>query len=239
MKIYVPTIQRGPDLKTTYMLKNMGREHFVVAPTGEHRSDELLLWCPEKGIRATRNWILDFHRDNFPNDPKLVMLDDDLEFWERNSEGTKFFRTDDISLMLHNIQVMLDEYAHGGVCEKYMSQTRPRTASFNGRYYHLLAYNTSLWPHEFRARVEVGEDHDINLQLLTAGRSNFIITEWANADRPYASGGCSTWRTTDLELREANKLSTLFPGLVKVVQIPGRPCKIQIAWKKAAKQGGI
>lgn len=243
MRIYIPTVARQDRQETAYLLKQNKIPYTIVTAAGQTGyHDEDVVWTPPhvKGIMATRNWILDTHPRFYKGDLKLVLLDDDLMFYERSVDGSKFPKTTNISRLLLVIEQMLENFAHGGVTEKFMSQTKPRNYIRNARYYHVLAYNLAKFPDpQPRARVLVGEDHDINLQLLTRGCPNFVLTEWANADRPYAKGGCSTWRNPALELQEADKLAALFPTIVRVVKFPDKPCRLRIQWTEAARIGGL
>lgn len=243
MKIYIPTAGRQERQETAYVLRLSGIPYTIVTPAGEtgHHDDDVV-WTPPliKGIMQTRNWILDFHRKAYPDDPKLVMMDDDLVFYARNDDGKKFLRTVALTDMMSALDRCLELFAHGGVTEKFMSQTKKRGYIRNARYYHILAYNLSMFPTPHpRARVEVGEDHDMNLQLLTSGRPNFVLTEWANSDKPYAPGGCAIWRNPALELLEARRLAQYFPTIVKVVEFPGKPCRLRISWSEATRIGAL
>jgi hypothetical protein len=245
MKIYIPTRDRVEG-KTAYALKEAGIEHFVVAPTGEQRSDDKLLWCPFHGIRATRNYIMDYHQENFPDDPKLVMLDDDMVFWARTEDGKRFLKCESSMLpeLMAHLDDMLNSYAHGGIVEKFMSQAQPRHYRENGRYTHLNAYNLSLFQckdHEDKCRMEaeVGEEQDLNIHLLTMGRPSFQLTEWTWTDKQYAPGGCSAWRTDEVEIAAGHFLEKKYPGIVKLMQPEGKKPRVRISWSTAAARGGL
>lgn len=194
--------------------------------------------CPVTGIRAVRQWILDHARD------KLVMFDDDLRIYYR-TEDNKFKRAGPnhvISLMA-SIGDMLDQYAHGGVAERFMAHTRPRGHVLNKRYFHILCYNKRLFPRPYPAyRVETGEDHDMNLQLLKSGRPGFFLTEWAHDDKPWAPGGCNTWRTREIHEQSVYDLAKYHSDVITVCE-PTRDMKshgdasvsMKIGWAKAAR----
>lgn len=178
------------------------------------------------GIRETRQAILEMPAE------RIIMLDDDLRFFVRHREGARFRAANptDVKAMIAELDYKLDRFAHGGVMPRYMGNRAPRDFTMNVKYYHVLAYNKALFPKDrtIAFRTAVGEDHDLNLQLLEAGCRNFVLTEWAQDDNEGASGGCSTWRTVELEYREADRLAELHPGLVKRVHH-----RVYVQWKRA------
>ena len=232
MKIYIPTLNRPGRQRTAEALRESNVDYcLVLCDIDENKYDHPYIVTDVYGIRATRQWIMDQAEDKF------VMMDDDLRFHARRSD-TKFEEAtpNDVGLMVNTLDMMLDQYAHGGVTEKFMSHTKPRNYVENARYYHILGYNKAMFPEPRPTyRVEIGEDHDMCLQLLTTGRSNFVLTEWANDDKSHAEGGCNSWRNPELEVQEAKKLCELFPGLITHVDGPN----IRISWKKAAAKGGL
>jgi hypothetical protein len=232
LRIFIPTINRQARQRTAAILEDAQVDYELVVSTNDSAPD---LYPPDtlrtmaKGIRETRQTILDFS-----DDPKVLMLDDDLRFYARLTNG-KFVEAEpqQVAAMASAIDTFLDTFAHGGIAAKFMSNTSPRGHVENAKYYHVLAYNKTLMPDPAPTfRTEVGEDHDMNLQLLTRGYPNFVLTEYANDDKERASGGCQTWRTDELELAEAVRLRDFFPDFVT---LNGRRPKI--AWKRAYAYG--
>ncbi len=233
MKIYIPTIGRADKQRTAEVLRAAGLDFVLV--TSDTDPASYAGWphvvIEEYGIRDRRQWIL----DNAEED-KVIMMDDDLRFFFR-AEEKKFRQADptEVACMVNAVVAMLDHYAHGGVTDRFMCNAQPRIFKENSRYYHILAYNKALFPDPApRYTLYTSEEQEMNLKLLTAGKKNFVITEWTTDDVPYAPGGCSMWRTPDLETQEAKKLAEMFPGIVTNTGGP----KNRIAWKKAAQQGG-
>jgi hypothetical protein len=234
MDIYIPTAGRSQQ-KTAELLDESGLDYTLVLTKGDNHpastpNANILEARAERGIRAIRQFILEWAEGKF------VMLDDDLRFYSRKSDGSfKKATPKSIRKMFEELDATLDIFAHAGITEKYMSQTRPRDRIYNARYYHILAYNKKLFPEPTpRFRCEVGEDHDMNLQLLLAGCDNCVLTEWANDDVSHAPGGCSLWRNHKIERQEAVHLGRLFPDIVKM---KGKYIA-RINWKKAAGIGG-
>src|SRR5215470_7887335 len=66
--------------------------------------------------------------------------------------------------------------------------------------------------------VELRSDMCVTLQLLLKGYANAIWTETVVDQKRDAPGGCNTYRTDEMSDDEAEKLATLFPGYVSVVE---------------------
>lgn len=247
MNIYIPTIGRRDNQKTAEMLAEAGIDFILVIPESEKKiKGYTCLPCPAKGIRATRQWILEQAKGKF------IMMDDDLDFFIRSSDGKKFNRSTpkQVKMMCWSLEAMLKDYAHGGVLERFMAQTQPRKWKNNGKYLHVLCYNKNLFPNPHpKYELEVTEDMEMNLKLLTSGRPSCILTEYAADNVCYSTGGCNVWRTHKLEYQEHKKLEKMFPDLVKVIiEDPDKlkknwnmkaqtNLKTRINWKKAYEQG--
>jgi hypothetical protein len=89
--------------------------------------------------------------------------------------------------------------------------------------------------------MKVMEDFDVALSLLTKGYENAIINTVAhNQKGSGAVGGCSVWRTPQVQAQAALKLAELYPGIVKVVEKTtktawggGTRTDVTIQWKAA------
>jgi len=247
-KIFIPTSGRPTKQKTAQRLADAGITFTLVTNKGESKLVKAeygwtnVVEYPHKNIKEIRQYVLDMVPKG-----KLVMLDDDLEIYARQPDNKWPKATNtELRRLFSTVGTMLDTYAHGGVCDKFMSQHRPTTYQRNQRYYHIDAFNTALFPNpKPRYRCEGSEDMDMNLQLLKLGRPNFLLTQWAHADKAWAEGGCSVWRTpTSSELIQ-RKLAALHPDVIKLVQ-PKRDMKshgnpsfsMRINWRKAAEIGG-
>lgn len=241
MNIYILSSGR-PSRQITYnnLPKDLKYNIIFVVPEKdmvqylETHGDCNFIFHRKEGIRATRQYVLDLTGDN-----KLVLLDDDLTFYIRQYAGNYIKNIkEDLHRLFDLVNEELDNYAHVGLCNKFMSQTQPRIRNVGLGYYQFLAYNKALFPKPApRFRLEIGEEHDFHLQLRSRGLISSVLTEWAKSDVSHAPGGCEEWRTKALEITEHNRMADLWPGIVKVV-----PTKkfsgttIRIAWKKLDKQ---
>jgi hypothetical protein len=90
-------------------------------------------------------------------------------------------------------------------------------------------------------RVIVMEDFDVTLQVLRTGRANCVLNKWVtNQGGSNTAGGCSHYRTPEVQTESALKLAELHPGLVNVVRKRTKTSwggeertDVIIQWKKA------
>jgi hypothetical protein len=94
-------------------------------------------------------------------------------------------------------------------------------------------------------RVKVMEDFDVNLQLLKKGRPSKISYYYAQGQgSSNAAGGCSEWRTMEVQSQGAERLKALHPDVVEVVEKETKTAwggatrkDVKVQWKKAYKLG--
>lgn len=239
MRIFIPTAGRPDRQITSDALCEAGIDHYVVGdlddlpPLREHRG---FLRYEMRGIRGKRQYIFDFARgEKFD---KILMLDDDLVFRKRNDEG-KFLRAEPGELpdLINTLADLLEDHAHVGILDEFMSHTQPRVAKYHGRYNQVLGYNLRLFPDIWPSfRIEINEEHDFHLQLGAAGLAPAISCEWTKSSKPYSAGGCAVWRTPEVEREGHEALARNFPDLVTVV--PAKSLSgwgIRVKWKDAIR----
>jgi hypothetical protein len=97
-------------------------------------------------------------------------------------------------------------------------------------------------------RVPVMEDFDLTLQLLRAGFPNRVSYEFCWNQRGSGSeGGCSTYRTGEMQAAAARRLAELHPDFVKVVTKSSKSnwkqgdmqerVDVIVQWRKAFEAG--
>jgi len=195
------------------------------------------------GIAAKRQFMLRLKESG-----KILMLDDDLKFYRRIEDGSRFLPTkpEQTVEMINNICTLLGKYTMVGLADKFMSQSLPRGHIECHRFNQTLCFNRDRFPKpwpEFRGLI--AEEHDIMLQLITRGHKTAIITEYSKVDRPYSKGGCSDWRTTEIMMSEIERMAQLWPGIVTYTEYPARKdgtrhpqgYKVRFDWKAAVRQG--
>jgi hypothetical protein len=262
MKIYIPSAGRA-DRQLTWerlgprVLREFGA--VIVAPPGDSgglqkSTGNLSLSCSYAGIAATRQWILDYHTEAYPNDPVVLMLDDDLSIWRRRvgEEVPARYTKATESQILQGLRAFdrrMRKFAHGSIGHALMCHLS-LPVSYNGRMLRALAYNVDMVPDDLRFDLPVMEDFDMTLKLLTRGydsyTTNILVQDQSNNN---SEGGCSTYRTPATQSAAAQQLQKRWPEFVRVVErAPKREWKgafegaprtdVRINWKKAAKAGG-
>jgi hypothetical protein len=248
MNVYIPTRMRPMRQPAVEACKAAGIPFTLVlsdvdtsyAEYVELYGKSVIATTSAKGICDTRNACLDIAKGR--RHSKILMLDDDVRFYARDKWG-KFFKSDvrDLKRMFAWFDKALDTYAHAGITDKFMCQTKPRGTVEHGRYNQALGYNLKLWPKGTRFRIPVNEEHDMHLQLATQGRPPIISNEWSKDAPYYAKGGCSTWRTPKVEKRGMDDMLKLWPGYVRLVANDKQISKlaIRVRWKAAVENNRV
>lgn len=262
MRIYIPTRGRVTKQKT---IERFGRglcQEFrvtIVCPPDEVKAHDVTkvmygvdaLPCKAEGIAATRQWILEHARKS--GETVVLMLDDDLPTWrqrtnEENSRGETPYRkatVDEIQAGLRAFDRVMQEYAHGSIGHALFCQTQP-PIRYNTRMLRALAYNVKLLPKDIKFRLQVMEDFDIALQLFTRGFDSVTYNGIVQDQHQNNSeGGCSTYRTNEVQAAAAHKLAELWPDYVTVVtRAPkrewigmGARTDVRVNWSRAVKAG--
>lgn len=252
MKIYVPTLGRAGTVQTlryipqaTLLVHSSEEAAYRAAyPT----TDIMVLPDELKGIAKIREYIV----RTLSGSEKVLSLDDDLSFYRRK-DPTSHHLIDaepvDIAAMLAEIEHQLDTYAHVAIAPR---EGYPHYAMHGGvpikmvnenvRYVRAIGMNPAKIPAtvEF-TRCPVMEDFDVALQLLRLGLPSATLVAWAQGQpQTQADGGCSTYRTQELQSEAAYKLQDLHPEFVRVTMKNnasggdfGERTDVQIYWKKA------
>lgn len=254
MRIFIPTLNRGPDRQ--YTIRELGPKLVekynatLVCPPKEMKSlvsaGFNVTPCPAKGIAATRQFILD-HSD----DPHVLMLDDDLASWSWRIEGAdrlqyKKATEQQRAKGLADVAKLLKRHPHGSIGHRLFANARAGL-DFNTRQLRALAYDRDVLRREgIKFRVPVMEDFDVQLQMLKRGHEcfqyNWLVQEQRGSNE---DGGCSTYRTDDLQRQAAERLAKLHPDCVTVVQkqqkgngtMWGTRTDVKVNWRRAIRAG--
>lgn len=198
-------------------------------------------------IAPTRQFILEHVGDC----DRFCMVDDDLWFYTRREDDpTKLTELTPFALRqgfdtLDDLLKpdMVRHVAHAGFAAREGANRNTDEFLYNTRIMRVLAYRRSTLVDEnirFDA-VEVMEDFHVALSLLEKGYGNIVANNWChNQAGSGAQGGCSAWRTPELQARAAHRLAELHPGLVRVVEKEtktawggGVRTDVVVQWKKA------
>jgi hypothetical protein len=200
-----------------------------------------VIGCPAKGIGPTRQWILDN-----TNARICVMVDDDMYFSYRpDPENVKLERCTNLNPMIRLIaQSVADGYYHGGVSARqgnnHMDFSTPRRGtldrgavfvdcirSYNFHFFDVPAIRKLGM--RFNPEQHVMEDFRFILDMLTKGYPNRVIYSYCWNQRGSGTvGGCSSYRTAELQAASARKLGEAYPKFVKVVT---KAAKTAANWK--------
>lgn len=255
MKIYIPSTHRSNDVSagTLKWIPDGWYQgtclvvHDSEQQTYRSKTNALIAATPVYGIDKVRHWIGSHAKLSSPNG-KFLMLDDDLCFAVRKStEATSLRPCNEIDMvnLLLTIEDLLDHYAHVSVSMRFGNQNHPPGPSplvaECGRGIRAMAFRVNEFLDVEHGRVPVMEDFDVTLQLLRRGYKNAVIHHWAQDQKQTnAPGGCSTYRSQELQKTSAEKLASLHPGLVdlrwkenKTGGEFGRRQEVTIRWKKA------
>lgn len=250
MRIYIPTRGR-PRQRTVERLGQSICDKYkltLVCPPNEVRElseySVAVQGCRKEGIAATRQWILDN-----TDDPVVLMLDDDLPTWcHRLRDTNKYAKATEVQIYEHLrlFAGMMEQFAHGSIGHRLFCQEKP-PLYYNSRMLRALAYNLDLTDGA-QFRLKVMEDFDMALQLFAKGRDaivyNAMVQDQYNNN---SDGGCSSYRTPEVQAAAAERLAKLWPDVVTVVKrapkrewvgFGGERTDVRVNWAKAAKLGG-
>lgn len=175
----------------------------------------------------------------------VVMLDDDLDFAVRRDDDPTKFRQPtptDIKLMMQMICMRLKTYPHVSIGAREGGNRVTELFVKNTRMMRVLAYDRHymIQNHVYFAPMEVMEDFHVALQIMRQGKDCLTCNEWVSNQfsGSGAAGGCSVFRTPEIQSRNAHRLAALHPGFVKVVEKPawdgkGNRLDVVVQWKRA------
>lgn len=218
--------------RTTILVPKKEAQAYAKFPTRTHDLN---------GVSPVRQFVIETTKDK-----KVLMLDDDLVFaTRRKDDPTRFYNATESEVvgLFDEIEDSLREYAHVGVSGREGANydtSRSRQAT---RMMRVLGYNVPvLRKLNIRFdRMQVMEDMDVTLSLLRAGYANLVLNHMVqNQNGSNAEGGCSQWRTPDIQKKAAYRLAELHPSFVKVVQKQTKTAwggqmrtDVIVQWKKA------
>jgi hypothetical protein len=245
MEVFIPTLGRPTRQETWKNLPPSVQERTKLLINADDDVaygfyPRIVLPSDCRGIGKVRQWVVE------NAGPKVVMLDDDLRFAiRRNDDPTKFrdATSEQVATMFKSISAALDVYAHVSVSTREGGNRCIEDYVWDTRLLRVLAYRTDVLRNEDISfdRIPVMEDFDVTLQLLRKGYSNVAIN-WMVQDQlgSNLAGGCSTYRSPELQAAAAHGLKLLHPNFVTVVTKQTKTAwqgqertDVKIQWKKA------
>ena len=259
MRIVIPSRSRPDSIVTlNYIPQPWRRRVAIVVPREQfysykkHNPDVTVVSCPVKtGIAPTRQWII----ENF-EDKHIFMADDDAIFAVRKDpNSTKLTSMEgDVNGQMEMWLAVEEAFYLGfpwvGISYRGGNNFHPNIYDDNTKSFSYWGINREVLLREgIRFDVTpVMEDFQVILSLLSRGYENRVFYKWSwDQWASNAPGGCSDWRTQDVQAEGATKLQQLFPDYVKVVYkqpktgwYEGEPrADVRIQWKKTAKWNGF
>lgn len=227
-------------------------QHHEAAIHREKHPDATIYVLP-KGINnlgPTRNYILNNTGLFGSKDGKVILLDDDLDFYWRPDPDDWHLHTPgprELEQMFEEIEAALDDYAHVGVSGREGNNRILYYATESTRYMRVLAYNTQLIPEDIPiGRIHGMSDFDLNLCLLRAGLPSKVFYRWAQGHKSTQTpGGCSITRNHQTHSDEIDQMLVWHDGFVRA-RIKenktggefGKRRELTIYWKKALASSG-
>jgi hypothetical protein len=259
VRIYIPSKGRAEIQRTFSRLPNsLKAKTKIVVPPADYPAYTrahgalFVIPCPEVGIAPTRDWILNY--DTAEDDPKVVMLDDDLIFQKLRENGQITNCTEEeVEEAFDWLDKALDAYAHAGFAVRFSDRGNAGQETRSpARMMHVLGYNLRELPeHAGFCRGVANpatfsmDDFNMTLQLLTEGVPNIVSSVWRTSPAPgNAKGGASTWRTLETQNASAHQLVKLFPQFVSLRQKKnwqgidgGQMFDVTVYWQRAYAHG--
>ena len=206
------------------------------------------------GISKTREWILT-QLSIKTGENEVLMLDDDMDFCYRPNMADPALETiKDLELFERMFslfeQWFREGFIHMGLAARQGSNNflGPETYRDVARMMNAYAYDTVALADlgVKMGRIPVMEDFDLTLQLLRKGYPNRVSYQYVwNQRGSGAEGGCSSYRTAEMQTEAARKLQELHPAYVTLVtKTAGTVWKdmeersdVTVQWQKAYEEG--
>lgn len=225
MNIYIMTRGR---LHNQITLKSIPREWrsrtFLVVPKIEHglHEDAVTLPVPDwvTNYSQKMQWILDGCEANGYSDPKdkALILDDDLVFSCKIGERLITERNpDNLAPMFEELEALLDEFALVGIHPRQLGHLKKPPYVRNGRVFCVQGINRSKTRGIKVDQHPILADVVLNCTLLSRGFDNALLTTFFQDHGPsQAPGGCSLYRTAEMQREVVEYVASRWPGFVKV-----------------------
>jgi hypothetical protein len=262
MNIVIPSRDRSERVFTLrYIPPELAPHTYVVVPPKQVRKyqrrnpNAQIIACPvEDHAGGFKQWVF----DEFDDDDQLAIADDDLKFFHR----TDLFNAPTLLNLnemppeesLRQKQRMWQAIARSlrrpylpwvGISYRMGSNNVFVPHRYVERSFSMWAVRRStLIEHNIRfAEMQVMEDMYAILSLLTLGYRNIVYYKWSWNGLSNSKGGCSVWRTSEIQRAGAERLAATFPEYVSLYErVPKSECwfgqgvpayQVRVKWKKA------
>lgn len=204
------------------------------------------------GISRTREYILMKLAPQYKA-RYVFMVDDDLSFCWRPDIKKKDMpyineKPYELHLMIETLTTWLEDgLVHVGLVSRQGNQQTGKEYVEPGRLMNAYAYDSKVIRQLAKkgkikfGRVPVMEDFDLTLQLLKQGYPSRLSCQFAWTQTSNIDGGCSTYRSAEVQASAAKKLAKLHAPFVTIVERKAKTWQnnlterldVRIAWKKA------
>ena len=264
MRVYVPTYKRLDRQPTATSLVTAGvNVALVVRPEEAPQAVEVAANLTKSGpgvvsvavlppgtenIGQTRQWIMENATEEV-----VIMMDDDLAFACRGKRDDNPLylspcENDDVYTMVWWLwNIYQTDYRLAGISAREGNNRKTEEFEHCARMMRAWAIHRQTF-FDIGARFDnlpCIEDFDVILHFLVNGHENIINNTYTtNQAGSNVAGGCSTYRTIEVQADAARALQAKYPGIVKAVEKTtkgawggGTRTDVNIQWKKAFKQG--
>jgi len=200
-----------------------------------------------KGIGKVRQWAV----ENCPT-PYLFLMDDDMVFFRRIGDTVKLEKCapDMMEELFDELLnwMSLDDIPVVGLSARQGNNNNPniyQEATRQMNFHGIDVQRFKALGLRFDGQ-DVMEDFYMTLSLLTQGIPNRVMYQYCwNQKGSGSEGGCSSYRTWEMQKRCAEELAASFPDFVTVVEkttkttwkdFPTR-FDVRVQWKKAYTHG--
>jgi len=238
VKVYIPTIGRVDRQVTLAALPERWKERTWLIQQNSESHTHQYFSCPVTRIAQVRQWVVEETEGE-----KLLMLDDDLQFFTRTIEDPRLRRAtpEEVGIALDMLDSWLDERAMVGFGPVFMNQQYRVPYIECARVAHSFGFQRSVLRSEGIRFTDVvfSEDFHVTLSLLERGYANRISTlNVVKQVKEGASGGISTYATTEIREEAKQQFAALHPKTVTLYHrdVPdqfGMTLSCRIAWKRA------
>lgn len=263
MQIFIPTRDRvnaqftwanlGPELQPHTTLVCPAEE--VQSHLDAHRN---AVARPPVRLAAVRQWIVE---ELARQDEPVIMCDDDLAFFVRKDPSAHNLRPAgaDVFRIFDRLRGLVAGSNLGARFTPNHAGLSPRQGNnwaFPDTYLINERMNAvhCIWPGVLKHYgiryddVDMMEDYHVTLSLFEQGEKSVAIVDaaWDQCKGSGAPGGFSHYRTSDTQGAAAEKLASLHPLTVKVVEkepktgaggFAGKRKDVRVQWKQAYLRG--
>lgn len=217
MNIVIPTKGREGNQMTLSHLPESLRIHTTLfIPEGETHNHPKIYVEPRQMHKGEKvQHMLDgfFGR-------KFIMCDDDLRFSSKALREDRLHPAseEEIEKGFHKVWELLDTHPIVGIHQRFMGHLCESSVVPCGRTFAAFGVNIDLLPSgiENLNSWMVCEDAVLQLSVLSKGGSTPVIGTlfWDQCGGSNASGGCSTYRTPEVQKEHVLRLKEKFPEFV-------------------------